>query len=227
LGPDPEFPDGKADTEFISRCLPLALVFAPDPCDDEALLKACKRVKESFGASGRDVVLSSFAIAWVAMELIRNSSAMESLDELCVADRSMMARLVDLCRQVESIIEKKEKIEDKLSLRLQHVRRKIDQDSSLEEFVGVNGNSWEHAESVALALFCFLKGPDDFDSVMNAATLGGGSPFVAGMVGALCGCYSGLGSIPETISDSVEGHGSIMELSRRMSVLAKGKGKIS
>jgi len=207
------------DAEFISRCLPFALLSSPNLPDEEGLLKACKEIS-SLSTIDRYAILSAFAITWVSKELIRNSSAMESLDELCLSDNSMISRLIDICRQVECIIEKKEKIQDKLSIRLQQMRTKVDQDRSLEEFVGINGNSWRHIEAVPLSLFCFLKGSDDLDSVKNAATLGGASSFVAGMTGALVGCYSGLGFIPEDTRNSIEGQGSIMELSRRLSSLA-------
>jgi ADP-ribosylglycohydrolase len=224
LGMEAQGEDKKSyiDVEFASRCLPLALLFSTKNCQDEALLKACKEVS-LLSTDNRRAMLSAFALAWVARELIRNSEAMESIDELCLSDRSMIARLIEICRQVECIIEKKEKIHDKLSLRLQEVRNKIDQDRSLEEFVGVNGNSWKHIEAVPLALFCFLKSSDDLDSVKNAATLGGASTFVAGFTGALVGCYSGLGFIPEETRESIEGQGSIMEVSRKLSSLAFSK----
>jgi ADP-ribosylglycohydrolase len=203
------------DSEFITRVIPIGLLASNNLPDDQCLLTASKQTS-LFSTSDPMAALAAFSIAWVVRELVRNSSSMESLEELCIADLSMIARLAGICRQIEELIEKKHKIDDKLSLRLDHVRKNIDKDRSLEEFSGVNGNSWKCLEAVPLALFCFLKGPDDLGSVRDAATIGGASPLIAGLTGAMIGCYSGTGFLSGDTKDSIDGHGSIMEMSRRL-----------
>lgn len=205
-----------AEAEFISRCVPLGLLSAhAEPDDDKSLLGRCKSACVRF-TENRTRILHAFAVAWCIRELARNSSSMTDLDDLCLADGSMMARLVGVCRVVETHVEKTEKIDDKLSLRLDHVRRRIDDDRGLEGFVGSSGNSWRCEEAVPMAFMCFLRGPDDVSSVRAAATMGGASPLIAGLCGAMVGAYAGIGFIPRDDAESVENQARIVEAGRRL-----------
>lgn len=200
-----------------ARMVPLGLFFAAKPSPDTELLKACKKMAAP--NISKAAILGSFAVAWAVKELVRHKESLASLDEIYLADNSMVSRLVGMCRKIEDKIDPE--IGNELWRRLDFARKKTDAGAKVEEFAGLNGNGWGHLESVPFSLFCFLRGPDDCKSVFSAANMGGASSLNAALVGALVGAHVGSGYIKETTPTAVEGAARIIEVSKRLLVAAK------
>jgi ADP-ribosylglycohydrolase len=78
------------------------------------------------------------------------------------------------------------------------------------------GTSSYVAETVAAALYCFARHPDDFrQAVLTAVNAGGDADTIAGMTGALSGAYLGAAALPTELVDGLEG---------RMYLLVAGPG---
>lgn len=59
------------------------------------------------------------------------------------------------------------------------------------------GEGWVAEEAVMLALYCFLKSPDDFlTTIRRGANTQGDSDSIACIAGGLSGAYLGLGALP-------------------------------
>jgi ADP-ribosylglycohydrolase len=59
------------------------------------------------------------------------------------------------------------------------------------------GEGWVGEEAVALALYCFLRYPDDYKStVLRGANSNGDSDSIASIAGSISGAYLGIGAIP-------------------------------
>lgn len=61
----------------------------------------------------------------------------------------------------------------------------------------VLGEGWVGEEAVALALYCFLRYPDDYKrAVLRGANSNGDSDSIASIAGSISGAYLGIGAIP-------------------------------
>jgi ADP-ribosylglycohydrolase len=61
----------------------------------------------------------------------------------------------------------------------------------------VLGEGWIGEEAVALALYCFLRYPDDYKgAVLRGANSNGDSDSIASIAGSISGAYLGIGAIP-------------------------------
>lgn len=68
------------------------------------------------------------------------------------------------------------------------------------------GTSSYVAESVAAALYCFARYPDDFErAVLTAVNAGGDADTVAAMTGSLAGTHLGAHALPLRLVDNLEG----------------------
>ncbi len=66
-----------------------------------------------------------------------------------------------------------------------------------EKALAFLGEGWAGEEAVALALYCFLKYPQDYRKVVvRAANTNGDSDTIACIAGAISGAYLGAGAIP-------------------------------
>lgn len=204
--------DGVKWRHDVLRCVPLGLLNAANPQSDEELLMSCKKTHSirEVSMQGR---LASFCVAWMVKEIVRNHDNLKSMSDLCLADLSMVGRLIDMCYTLE----KRHGSDDPLWKRLDYARKRADAGAGYEEFVGTCGNSHGPAEALSFSLFCFLKGPDSISSVQNAASCGGATALNAATVGTLVGAYAGSAFIPDGTRNCIEGFARIVELSRRLS----------
>lgn len=217
---EPFSKEGQSDhAEFVSSCIPIGLLASAEPIEAKAVLSKCKATTAKM-ARGRMSVLAAFAASWTVGELVRGQSSTDGLSDLYLSRESLMARLISTVSQVEDHIEKTEVVDDRLSVRLGYVKSQVERGVSVEEFVGMNGNSWKCMESVPAAFFFFLKAPDDITSVRKAATMGGASSLVAGLCGAMIGASCGMGFLPESERESIEGHAKIMQAATKLASMA-------
>jgi len=67
------------------------------------------------------------------------------------------------------------------------------------------GEGWIGEEAVALALYCFLRYPDDYKmAVLRGANTNGDSDSVACIAGGISGAYLGIATIPDKWVRSIE-----------------------
>lgn len=67
------------------------------------------------------------------------------------------------------------------------------------------GEGWTGHEAVALALYCVLKNPRDYEkTVLMGANTNGDSDSIACIAGAISGAYNGINKIPAKWVDEVE-----------------------
>lgn len=84
------------------------------------------------------------------------------------------------------------------------------------------GEGWVGEEAVALALYCFLRYPDDYKkTVTRGANTNGDSDSIACIAGSISGAYLGVEAIPERWINEIEKSDYLADLARR---LAEKKG---
>ncbi|MBD3362052.1 hypothetical protein GF358_04660 [Candidatus Woesearchaeota archaeon] len=73
------------------------------------------------------------------------------------------------------------------------------------EMIEQLGQGWRGEEAVAIALYCFLRSPEDYSkSVLTAANIDGDTDSVACITGAISGTYNGITKIPEKWIQNIE-----------------------
>ena len=205
------------DPEFVLIGVPIGVLSAFSGMTRREHKDACKEV---FSVSNRNppAMLAGIVLSWFLRDLIVYDSF--DVDELCIGKHSRLCDIVEDCYRIESSWEG---YRDPLWERLSFVSRNVDQGRSVEEFVGLTGNSKRTWESVPFALFCFLssirrggKTEEGMGAVRRSASMGGASPVNSSLVGAMLGAYYGLGYLDDWIMESTESSPKIMDLSRRM-----------
>ncbi len=79
---------------------------------------------------------------------------------------------------------------------IQKVVRCIDWENE-EKALDYLGEGWVGEEAVALALYCFLRYPDDYKrAVLRGANSNGDSDSIASITGSISGAYLGIGAVP-------------------------------
>lgn len=79
------------------------------------------------------------------------------------------------------------------------------------------GEGWIGPEATALALYCFLKYPNDYKkTIIRGANTNGDSDSIACIAGAISGAYLGIESIPSKWIQSIEKTAYLNELAVRM-----------
>jgi len=107
------------------------------------------------------------------------------------------------------------------------VARRLGQAQSLfsahtptEEALAVLGTSGYVVETVASALYCFLRTPDDFMTTVAAAVMGGGdTDTTAAVAGAISGAYNGSSNMPPHLVEGVEDRARLQQLAQAISHL--------
>ena len=92
------------------------------------------------------------------------------------------------------------------------VARNLEQAQSLfssrtptDEALAVLGTSGYVVETVASALYCFLRTPGDFMTTVASAVMGGGDTDTTGAIaGAISGAYNGVPNVPQHLVEEVE-----------------------
>lgn len=88
-----------------------------------------------------------------------------------------------------------------------------------EEALKYLGEGWIGEEAVALALYCFLKHPDDYkNTVLRGANTNGDSDSIACIGGGISGAYLGVGGIPDRWIQYIEKTKDLEDIAIRLSV---------
>ena len=87
------------------------------------------------------------------------------------------------------------------------------------------GEGWNGDEAVAIALYCFLKNPKDYQkTVLMAANTPGDSDSIACIAGAISGAYNGIRKIPQKWIRNIENKELIKRISQEMYLAIKPQG---
>jgi ADP-ribosylglycohydrolase len=82
------------------------------------------------------------------------------------------------------------------------------------------GEGWVGEEAVALALYCFLRYPEDYKkTVLRGANTNGDSDSVACIAGSISGAYLGAEAIPKQWVRKIEKSDYLADLARRLAVM--------
>ena len=93
-----------------------------------------------------------------------------------------------------------------------------------EEALKYLGEGWIGEEAVALALYCFLKYPDEYKkAVLRGANTNGDSDSIACIAGSISGAFLGIKAIPQEWAKNIEKTKYLNDLSVR---LAKKKASL-
>jgi hypothetical protein len=134
--------------------------------------------------------------------------------ELFDGKNSLLRRVVALCKAAEPSSGIHEK--DKVSARLEYAIKKLQQGTSIREFVLSNGAS-SCAEVCSSSLFCFCSAPENFESVSKVASLGGKASLCACLVAALVGAYSGANFLPKEMKEGLKNEPAMENLAKELS----------
>lgn len=89
------------------------------------------------------------------------------------------------------------------------------------EALAILGTGGYVVETVASALYCFLRTPIDFSATVSAAVMGGGdTDTTAAVAGAISGTYNGLHNLPPQLVAQVEDSEKLQDLGRTILRLA-------
>jgi ADP-ribosylglycohydrolase len=86
----------------------------------------------------------------------------------------------------------------------------------IPRFFGVIGQRENAPDTVARAVYAFLRTPEDFSSVCSVASLGGAASLNAMAVGGLVGAYGGVSRIPKDLVDGVRNGAKIEVVGRKL-----------
>ena len=76
---------------------------------------------------------------------------------------------------------------------------------------------WVGEEAVALALYCFLRYPNDYSTtVIRAANTNGDSDSISCIAGSISGAYLGVQAIPEAWIERIEKADYLADLATRL-----------
>jgi poly(ADP-ribose) glycohydrolase ARH3 len=96
---------------------------------------------------------------------------------------------------------------------LQRARALLSDDMPTGEALAMLGTSGYVVETVASALYCFLRTPTDFVGTVSSAVMGGGdTDTTAAIAGAISGASNGVGSMPKHLVEQVEGSERLQDL---------------
>ena len=92
-----------------------------------------------------------------------------------------------------------------------------------DEAIAALGEGWVGEEAVAIALYCVLRSPDDFErAVLTAANTQGDSDSLACIAGAISGAHNGLSAIRAGWAERVENAPLLRETADRLWALTAG-----
>ena len=81
------------------------------------------------------------------------------------------------------------------------------------------GEGWIGEEAVALALYCFLRYPNDYEkAVLRGANTNGDSDSIACIAGSISGAYLGFDTITSEWVKKIEKSGYLIDLSNRLAM---------
>ena len=104
---------------------------------------------------------------------------------------------------------------------LEQARSLLSADTPTGDAVAVLGTSGYVVETVASALYCFLRTPDDFMTTVASAVMGGGdTDTTAAIAGAISGAHNGVLNMPRQLVEEVEDSERLQALGRAIYRLA-------
>ena len=108
-----------------------------------------------------------------------------------------------------------------VSRALERARKLLIEGAPAEAAVYALGTSGYVVETVASAVFCFLKTPESFETTVVEAVMGGGdTDTTAAVAGAISGAWNGLWGIPRRWVEQVEGSAEIRRVANELFKLA-------
>lgn len=108
---------------------------------------------------------------------------------------------------------------DQALLRVGHVLGWTDEEAAMNHL----GQGWVAEESIALALYCILRYPDDYVACMRrAANSPGDSDSIACIAGGIMGARLGLAAIPENWRVRCENYALLLTTAERMAQSLEG-----
>lgn len=199
--------------EFLARLIPVGIYAAAKGHDGIELAKLCRSVC-GVTHSSRGAILAGWVVAKLVRDSIRNFKILTNPYEWYQSDKSLLAQMIDFARKAESTM----KIDKDTSLaeRLLFSRRRLQDGTSIPEFVGLIGNRQGAGEVLPFSVFCFMKNPDSFKAVIETATMGGASTTNAALVGAMVGAYAGFSFIPEDIRNDTSNSSNVVLLGEKL-----------
>lgn len=103
--------------------------------------------------------------------------------------------------------------ESHVARHLKKAQSLIEADTPSENALAALGTTGYVVETVASALYCFLRTPSDFLTTVSAAVRGGGdTDTIAAIAGAISGAYNGIANMPEHLVGQVEDSNRLQEL---------------
>jgi ADP-ribosylglycohydrolase len=97
-----------------------------------------------------------------------------------------------------------EGVENRLSERLDFVRRQLMKNSDLPRFLGLNGVCNDIQSVLAVAIFAYMSAPDDFGTICRLVSMGGPASTHGALIGALIGATIGSSLMPSEMKDNVQ-----------------------
>lgn len=179
------------------RAAPVGLYFLDDPAALVRVSAAQSALTHAHPTGVASGVAAAAAVAWAArggdpsglVEAVRD--AVLRIDATLLVDVGCDARLV-AALGVREMLEALDRTE---------AMRKVEH----EDVCALLGGAWVGEEAVACALWCVLKGGDDFASVvLRGANSGGDSDSIACIAGSIAGAALGPESIPVVWRKEVE-----------------------
>ena len=187
---------------LFSRVTPIALLVAGKNLETKQMFEYLEQVVANCELRKADF-LALLIFSDLIREIIRNPKQCEKPYDLYDSDDSLLGRIVKKCWTTESKITEEE-IQDRLGDHLDIVRRKLMSNSSLHAFYGINGSRDDTHSALAMAMFAFMRVPDDFGTICKMVSLGGPATLYGSLVGALVGASMGASLMPLEMKDNVK-----------------------
>ncbi|HEM62570.1 MAG TPA: hypothetical protein ENO24_09785 [Chloroflexi bacterium] len=178
------------------RIAPVGLV---DCLDLESLREDCWATSV-ITHNNPEAVAGATAVAYVIARLLRGDRKPEAL----------LTEAADFVGQCE------------VSRRLQKAHLLLERDTPTLEALAELGTSGYVVETVASALYCFLRTPQDFLSTCSSAVVAGGdTDTTAAVAGAISGAYNGIDKLPAHLVSQVEDSQRLQKLAGDLYLLAQ------
>lgn len=165
----------------VMRCAPIGLFYH----NDLVKLEEAAKIDATITHDHPDARDASFVLCYFIAQLINGVNKFEIVNNLL----SSKMELIEGSHVTTHIIS---------------AIKALDENLTLEDISGKLGWRGTAHETLASAVYCFLKYPTFKDSVVSSILIGGDTDTRAAIVGALAGSYYGLEGIPEEYVQGVE-----------------------
>lgn len=204
-----------ASADFLPRVVPVGLWAAATKAGAGSMLRACRDAAQPTH-SDKKAIISSYAVARIVMESASRSKDINSPYRLYEAGDSLLSRIASVVRDAEARLPPGEAPDDLFWMRLRDVMSMLSAHKSPLEAAAMFGTGGSTRDVVPVALFCFLRAPDDYKSCMEAANLGGLASIRASLVGGMVGAFAGEGAFPMGLRNAVENSSRITALAEAL-----------